>query len=511
MSGAATPEPLRGLPLALAATAVASASFMNTLDTTIAIVSVPTIAGNLAATPSQGSWVITSYGVCLAVILPLSGWITRRFGEVNTFTTSVLLFTATSWLCGIATSFNQLLLFRAMQGFAGGLLLPLSQSLLMRLFPVEKHGLALGIWALATMVAPVLGPVLGGFITDNWGWPWIFYINIPFGLLCTYLSWQLLRPYESLRLRQPVDGVGLVLLAVGVICFQLTMDRGHELDWLSATPIVVMLITSSVCFVLFLVWERDDPHPVVDLSLFRYRNFVVGTALNSIMYTTFIVSTVILPIWLQTGLGYTASWAGIMMSPTGLGPVLLMPLVGQYVSRWDARMAISLGGCILGLSFYLHTLISTQSPPWFFPLIRLCVGLTVPFAFMPILVVTLVGLPPDKLASATGVFNFVRMLSASLGTAVGITLWDERTIFHRSRLAEEIAVDSPQYHQAMDLLLSKLPGPEAALAALENSVAVQARTMAMNDLNYLCGVAVLGMIFLAWLLPGRSGAGEHRP
>jgi len=511
VNGTATPEPLRGLPLALAAFAVATASFMNTLDTTIAVVAVPTIAGNLAATPSQGSWVITSYGVCLAVILPLSGWITRRFGEVNTFTASVLMFTVTSWLCGIATGFNELLLFRAMQGIAGGLLLPLSQALLMRLFPLERRGMALGIWALATMVAPVLGPVLGGYITDSWGWPWIFYINIPFGLLCTWLSWSLLRPYESQRRRDPVDRFGLLLLTVGVICFQLTMDRGHELDWLSSTPIAVMLVTSGACFVLFLVWERDEAHPVVDLALFRHRNFLLGTVLMSVMFTVFMVSTVILPIWLQTALGYTATWAGIMMAPTSLAPVLLIPLVGQYVARWDPRVAISLGSAIYTLAFYLHTLVSTQSPPVYFPLIRICLGMIIPFAFMPVLVVSLAGLPHDKLASATGIFNFARMLSASLGVAIGITLWDERTIFHRSRLAEEVSADSPQYHQAMDLLLATLPDPGGALIALENTVSVQARTLAMNDLNYLCGLIALSMTLVAWLLPAREKTAEASP
>jgi len=504
VSEATAPEPLRGLPLALGAAAVASASFMNTLDTTIAVVSLPTISGNLAATPSQGSWVITSYGVCLAVILPLSGWITRRFGDVNTFMSSVLLFTATSWLCGMASSFNQLLLFRALQGLAGGLLLPLSQSLLMRLFPVEKHGMALGIWGMATTVAPVLGPLLGGYITDRWGWPWIFYINIPFGAICLYLSWSLLRPYQSLRRKDPVDGMGLLLLAVGVICFQVALDRGHELDWLSSRPIAIILGISVLCLVLFLAWERDEAHPVVDLSLFGHRNFTLGTVMISATYGTFMVSTVILPTWLQIGLGYTASWSGIMMSTSGLGPILLMPFIGQRMRQWDPRWPITIGVVIMTCAFYLHTWISTQAPPAYFPLLRFVIGISLPFIFMPILVISLVGLPPDKLASATGIFNFARMLSASLGTAIGVTLWDERTIYHRSRLVEEISADSPQYHQTMEVLLSGLPDPGATLAALDNAVTTQARTLAMNDLNLLCGLAVVAVAILAWMLPSRA-------
>jgi MFS transporter, DHA2 family, multidrug resistance protein len=502
------PPRLQGLPLALATLAVASASFMNTLDTTIAIVALPTISGNLSATPSQGSWVITTYGVCLAVILPLSGWITRRFGEVNTFTASVLLFTVASWLCGVSTSFNQLLLFRALQGFAGGLLLPLSQSLLMRLYPPEKHGLALGIWAVTTIAAPVVGPVLGGYITDGWGWPWIFYINIPIGVVCVYLSWSLLRPFESVIQRVPVDTIGLVLLVVGVICIQLVLDRGHELDWLSSKWITTMLVISILCFFLFLAWERDEAHPVVDLSLFGYRNFLFGTALNAILYMTFLVSTVIYPIWLQTSMGYTASWSGLMMAPTGLGPLILMPLIGHRLRQWDTRWVITFGVVILTLALYLHAQSSTQSPPWFFLSVRLFTGLAVPFAMMPLMVTTLVGLPADKLASATGIFNFVRMLSASLGTAAGVTLWDQRSIFHRSRLIEGLSADSTEYQQTLDLLLSRVTEHPSALAAIDHAVIIQARTLAMDDLNYLCAAAVLSVAVFAWILPAHASVDE---
>ncbi len=506
MSTAETEELARpqGLALVLATAAIASASFMNTLDTTIAVVSLPTIAGNLSATPSQGSWVITSYAVCLAVILPLSGWITRRFGQVNTFTVSVLLFTLTSWLCGLSHSFTQLLLCRALQGFAGGLLLPLSQSLLLRLYPPEKHGRALAIWGIATVAAPVLGPIMGGYITDHWGWPWIFYINIPFGCACVYLCWALLRPYESERLRVPVDRVGLILLLVGVICFQLVLDRGHELDWLSSTPIVVMLVTSILFLLLFLAWERDAAYPMVDLKLFAYRNFWVGTVLIAIVYGTFMASAVTFPIWLQTSQGYTASWSGLMMAPTGLGPLLLMPLVGERVRLWDSRWVVFLGMSIMAFAGYMHMQISTDSPAWQFLLVRFCMGLSLPFTFMPLMVVALAGLHPAKLAAAAGIFNFARMLAGSMGTAIGVTLWDERAIYHRSRLAESLSEDSPLYRQTVALLSSRLPDPDSALAAVESAVRIQARTLALNDLNFLCAVALISTAALAWLLPASS-------
>ncbi len=495
---------LRGLPLALATLAVAMASFMNILDTTIAIVALPTISGNLAATPSQGSWVITVYSVCLAVILPLSGWITRRYGEVRVFIIAVVLFSLTSWLCAIATSFNELLLFRALQGFSGGLLLPLSQALLLRIYPPEKHGLALGIWGITSAVAPVLGPLIGGYITDNFGWPWIFLINTPVGLFCAVVCWNLLRRFESETRREPVDIIGLVLLMVGVICFQLALDRGHELDWLDSTQITVMLVVSVICFFVFLAWESGEAHPVVDLSLFTHRNFVTGTLLISVFFLCYVTATVLYPIWLQTTMGYTATWAGLVMAPFGLAPLILMPVIGQRMRQWDARPTVMFGIAIFALAFYLQSLTSTETSAGFVAAVRLMMGAAMPFVWMPLMILTLVGLPAEKMASATGIFNFVRMLASSLGTAAGVTLWDDRTIFHHSRIAESIAVDSPQYQQTSELLAQRLPEPDAVMAALEQAVYVQARTLALDEIFYVSALIVLPLALVAWLLPAHS-------
>jgi DHA2 family multidrug resistance protein len=499
---------LHGLPLVITTLAVALASFMNILDTTIAIVALPTISGNLGATTSQGTWIITSYSVCLAVVLPLSGWITRRFGQVHTFCAAVLLFSAMSWLCAIATSFNELLLFRGLQGFSGGLLLPLSQSLLLRMYPPEKHGLALGIWGITSAVAPVLGPVLGGYITDNFGWPWIFLINIPIGIFSAYICWKTMRRFESETHREPVDFVGLFLLVVGVICFQLALDRGHELDWLASTQITVMLVISILFFFLFLAWERGATHPVVDLSLFAHRNFVIGTLLISVIYICFILATMLYPIWLQTVMGYTATWAGVVMAPFGLVPIILMPLIGQRLRKWDARPTITIGIFIFVVAFYLHAQTSTESTATYIASVRLLMGAAMPFAWMPLMLLALTGLPADKMASATGIFNFVRMLASSLGMAAGVTLWDHRTILHRSQLAENISPDSAQYQQTMELLSQRLPDSQSALAALDQAVTAQARTLALDDIFYLSAAIMLPLAFIAWLLPAHASNEE---
>ncbi|MEH6637332.1 MAG: DHA2 family efflux MFS transporter permease subunit [Halioglobus sp.] len=495
---------LKGLHLALASLAIAMAGFMNVLDTTIAIVALPTISGNLGATPSQGSWIITIYGVCLAVILPLSGWITRRYGEVRTFCIAVLLFSLSSWLCAIATSFDQLLLFRALQGLSGGLLLPLSQSLLLRIWPPEKHGLALAIWGITSAVAPVVGPMVGGYITDNFGWPWIFLINLPIGAAAAYVCWTLMRHLETDKHREPVDFVGLVLLVVGVICFQLVLDRGHELDWLASTQIRVMLVISVLFFFLFVAWERDEPHPVVDLSLFTYRNFVTGTAMVSVIYVCFVLATVLYPIWLQTAMGYTATWAGIVMAPFGIAPIVIMPLLGQRMRQWDARPTVTFGVFIFVIAFWAHAQTSTDTTAEYIAATRLLMGAAMAFAWMPLMMLALVGLPPEKMASATGIFNFVRMLASSMGTALGVTLWNERTIYHHSQLAETISPDAPQYQQTMEMLSARLPESESALAALDRAVNVQASTLALNDVFYLSAAIILPLALLAWLLPAHG-------
>lgn len=492
MQGTSVTSPqLHGFPLALATFAVAIAAFMNVLDTTIAVVALPTISGNLAATPSQGSWVITIYGVCLAVVLPLSGWITRRYGLVHTFCVAVLLFTFTSWTCAAASSFNQLLLFRGLQGLAGGLLLPLSQSLLMRIYPPDRVGVALSVWGLASAVAPVVGPLLGGYLTDVAGWPWIFYVNIPFGIFSAYVCWSLLRPYESETRNEPVDYIGLILLMVGVISGQLLLDRGHELDWLASTEVRVLAVLAVSCLLMFLVWERDEPYPIVDLSLFRHSHFVVGTSLISIFYTSFVVSGVIIPIWTQTVLGYTARWSGIVMSTTSLLPLLLMPILGARLRNYDPRPMVFFGGIIGACAMLLHAYSNTDVSASHIALVRFSTGLCMPFLWMPLMMLCMDGLPPDKVTTASGLFNFMRMAASSFGTALAVTLWDERAIFHHAHLVETAARDLPATTEFMQSLIEVTGSAQSALQALDTIVGRQARTLGLIDVYYVCAAAIL--------------------
>ena len=503
-----TEQPFTGAVLALVTVGVSLAAFMNTLDSTIAVVALPAISGSLSATPSQGSWVLTIYSVCLAVSLPLAGWLAQQFGQVRAFIWAVTLFTFCSWLCASATGFNEMLIYRALQGLSGGVLLPFSQSLLLRIYPPEKHGMALGIWGLSAAVAPVMGPVLGGFITDNLGWPWIFYINVPVGAICVGVSYSFLKDRETPTAKQPVDGVGLTTMVVGVICIQLALDRGHELDWL-ASPVVRTLFAVGLCAILFfLIWERDQAHPIVDLSLFRDRNFSLGAIMTGMFYGVFIVVAVIYPLWMQTVLGYTPGAAGWVMATTSLFPLLSMGLIGDKLRKQNLRWTVVIGVVAMACVIMAHGLMTIQVSSQYLTTIRFFVGFAMPFLWVPLQMITLSGVPPEKMASATGLSNFVRMLSSSLATALGITLWDERAIVHRADLVERVSV--AQYRDMLAASDRVSPaGTGGELELLELLINQQARTMAQQDV-YIVGAGILlSLALLAGFLPKKLSPGQR--
>jgi len=330
--------PLRGASLAIGAVALSLATFMNVLDTSIANVSIPAIAGDLGVSPDQGTWVITSFGVANAISLPLTGWLTRRYGQVRLFTWSITLFVAASFLCALAPTIGLLICFRVLQGAVAGPMIPLSQSLLISSFPRAKAGTALSVWAITTMVAPVVGPLLGGWITDNISWPWIFYINVPVGVAAGLATWIIYSKRETPTLRVPIDKLGLALLVVWVGALQVLLDKGKDLDWFNAPQIVVLAIVTMVGLFVFLVWELTERHPVVDLSLFRDRNFWTATLAMALAYGAFFGNAVLLPLWLQQYMGYTATLAGLVLAPVGVLAIVLTPLVGRAMRRIDPRM-----------------------------------------------------------------------------------------------------------------------------------------------------------------------------
>ena len=335
------PPPLEGGLRILGTLCVSLATFMNDIDTSIANVDIPAIAGDLGVSQNQGTWVITSLAVANAICVPLTGWLTQRYGQVRMFRTTTLLFVMASLLCGLAPSIEMLILFRVIQGAVAGPMIPLSQTILLASYPREKAGSALAMFSLTILVAPVVGPLLGGWITDNFSWPWIFFINVPLGLIAAAVTWIIFGSRESQRVMRPIDGVGLLLLVVWVGSLQLMLDKGKDLDWFQSGFIVALGVTSLLGFAMFLVWELTDEHPVVELRLFARRNFWTGTLSISLSYAAYFGSIVLLPLWLQQYLGYTATDAGMVLAPVGSLALVLTPVVGKTIHRVDPRLFAS--------------------------------------------------------------------------------------------------------------------------------------------------------------------------
>ncbi|MBC7378070.1 MAG: DHA2 family efflux MFS transporter permease subunit, partial [Burkholderiaceae bacterium] len=328
-----THPPLEGSARLWGTVALSAATFMNVLDTSIANVSLPAIAGDLGVSPNQGTWVITSFAVANAIAVPLTGWLSQRFGQVRLFVSSVILFVIASWMCGLAPNMTTLIAFRALQGFVAGPMIPLSQSLLLASYPRVLAGLAMAMWAMTTLIAPVMGPLLGGWITDNVSWPWIFYINIPVGIIAAITAWAIYKKRESATYKLPIDTVGLALLVLWIAAMQIMLDLGKENDWFHSPLIITLAVVAVVGFAFFLIWELTDKHPVVELRLFARRNFWAGTLAVSIGYGLFFGNVVLLPLWLQQWMGYTSTDAGMVMAPVGLLALVLSPYVGKTISR----------------------------------------------------------------------------------------------------------------------------------------------------------------------------------
>ena len=449
--GAALP-PLTGGALGLTAFALALGTFMQVLDSTIANVSLPTIAGNLGVSSDQGTWVITSFAVANGVAVPLTGWLMGRYGVVRTFCVSVLLFTAASFLCGIAWSLGSLVGFRILQGAVSGPMIPGSQALLISIFPSDKRATALGVWSITTLVGPIAGPLLGGYISDNYHWSWIFLINVPVGLFCAFISYRALKSRETPTRDRPIDTVGLGLLVVWVGALQVMLDLGKNQDWFNSTTVVVSAITAVVGFIAWLIWELTDEHPAIDLSLFKSRNFLLGTIAFCLGYAVFFGNTLLMPLWLQTQLGYTATWAGLVAAPSGVVAVVLTPFVARFSSKVDARWLATIAFVSFAASFYLRSEFTTYVSFWNLVVPTLVQGIAMSTFFVSLITVQLDGIPPERLPSATGISNFARITAGSFAASLVTTGWDRREALHQSRLAEGTTAYSAPFTQAMDSL-----------------------------------------------------------
>jgi DHA2 family multidrug resistance protein len=351
---------------------------------------------------------------------------------------------------------------------------------------------------MTTLIAPVAGPLLGGFISDNWSWPWIFYINLPVGALSAFVCWRALHAKETPTEKLPVDWAGLVLLVAWVGALQVMLDTGRDADWFASPWIVALAIVAAVGFVAFLIWQMYEEHPIIDLTLFRMRNFTVGTLITCIGYAVFFGNVVMLPLWLQTQLGYTASWAGIVQAPAGLVALVFAPLAGRMVTRMDARITACVSFVVMALAYYTRSLLNADAALGDFMLPMVLQGIGVAFFFVSVVTITLDGIPPQRMPAATSISNFLRIVAAAFSTSIATTLWDDRAALHQTRLAEASSVYDPRLQQAFAGLSDLGLSDQQSLGVIMRGVAQQAYTMSSLDYFYVTTWIALALAFLVW-------------
>lgn len=492
---------------------VALAAFMEVLDTSIANVALPYMAGNLGVSNDDSTWVLTTYLVSNAIVLPISGWLAVSFGRKRFFMTCLAIFTVSSLLCGFATSFGLLLLFRAMQGAGGGGLQPMAQAILADTFPPEKRGLAFALYGITAVVAPTIGPTLGGWITFNYSWRWIFFINLPVGIATLLLVFRLIDdpPYLS-RLKAAgvkLDYIGIAFLVLGVGALQVMLDRGQEDDWFGSQFILTLAIASGVCLVSLVIWEWFNKHPIIEVRLFKSFNYLSA---NVMMFTLGILlfsSLVLMPQFLQTLLGYTAELAGLVLSGGGLVLLIAMPIVGQLTTRFQARYIIAFGWLCLALGMYYSTqridlTISFVAASW----ARVAQVVGIGFLFVPITLAAYIGMPEEKSNAVAGMVNFMRNIGSSVGTSMVTTLIDRRSQYHQTILVSHARPGSQSFRNLLDsatqlFIHSGMSPPDAqkrAYASIYQLVQAQAATLAYIDTFMVLAVFSAIMFVLSFLL-----------
>lgn len=481
--------------LVLAAIGLCLATFMQVLDTTIANVALPTIAGNMGVSSDQGNWVITSFAVCNAIALPLTGWVARSIGETKLFLGSVVLFAISSFMCGTAQSMNELIFYRAVQGFCSGPLFPMAQTLMMAIFPRDKRTIALAIISMVTVVAPIVGPITGGWITDNYSWRWIFYINVPIAVIATIAVYIQLKDRPEQTVKTPVDYVGLGLLVVGVGALQILLDKGNNLDWFASHFIVALAAIATIALIAFVIWEITAEHPIVNLGLFRDRNFAVGTIALVFGYSAFFAINLILPQWLEQNMGYTAIWAGLAAAPMGIIPLLTSAAVGKYSPKFDMRVLVTISFIAISSSCFIRANFNTDVSFFYVALVQGYMGIGVVLFFMPLTTILLSNLKTSDLAEGAGLATFLRVLGSGFASSLSIWIWNRREIYHYAQLNENISAYNPNAQSYVD----QLGGfTQSALAHVSRLIEQQAMMMSTIDYFYFLGWLFIALLAIIW-------------
>ena len=501
--------------------AVMLGTFMEILDTTVVNVSIPHIAGNMGATVEEGTWVVTSYLVSNAIILPMSGWLANRFGRRRVLMTCVAGFTLTSLLCGMATSLESLIFFRVLQGLTGGGLQPLSQAVLLETFPPKKHGTAMAAFGLGIILAPILGPTLGGWITDNYTWRWIFYLNLPVGALSVMMISAFVRDpsYIGKHKSGDVDLWGIGFLALGFGMLQVVLDTGQRKDWFGSNQIRVWTALCVFGLIAMVIRELKARHPIVDLRILKDRTFSAGVFLMTMLGFVLYASLVLLPIFLQTLLGYPALQAGLALSPRGLGSLVMMPVVGQLTNRYDPRKIIFVGVLVGAWSMFSLSRLNLNAGYWdiFWP--QVIQGGAMAFLFIPLMAVSMSGIAKERMGNATSIYNLMRNIGGSFGIATMATFLARRNQVHQNQLVGHVT----SYDQQTGIMLhgmqswfqthgySAVDAAKKAMGAVYGMVQRQAAMLSFVEAFWVMGVIFLGMVPLLLLLRNARDLHPHTP
>ena len=501
--------------------AVMLATFMEILDTTVVNVSIPHIAGNMGATVEEGTWVVTSYLVSNAIILPMAGWLANRFGRRRILLTCVAGFTFTSLLCGMATSLEWLIFFRILQGLTGGGLQPLAQAVLLETFPPKRHGTAMAAFGLGIILAPILGPTLGGWITDNYSWRWIFYLNLPVGAFSVMMISAFVRDPHYIG-KHKIGGVdlwGIGFLALGFGMLQVVLDTGQRKDWFGSNQIRWWTVLCVSGLVALVIRELKARHPIVDLRALKDRTFSAGVFLMTMLGFVLYASLVLLPIFLQTLLGYPALQAGLALSPRGIGSLVMMPIAGQLTNRYDPRKLIGVGLLVGAWSMFSLSHLNLNTGYWdvFWP--QVIQGGAMAFLFIPLMAVSMSGIAKEKMGNATSIYNLMRNIGGSFGIATMTTFLARRNQLHQNQLVSRVTLFDPKMRTMLHGLQSwfqthgynAVDAAKKSLGAIYGMVQQQAAMLSFVEAFWIMGVVFLGMIPLLFLLRNARDLHPHTP
>jgi MFS transporter, DHA2 family, multidrug resistance protein len=485
----------------LIAIAALASAIMELVDTSAVNVSLPYIAGNLSASVDEATWVLTSYLVANAIILPLSGWLANYFGRRRLLMMSVTGFTVASILCGLAPSLQALVFFRVLQGAAGGCLQPTTRAIMLEAFPREERGHAMALWGVGIVIAPIVAPMLGGWLTTDYSWRWIFFINLPVSIVGLLLVWTYV--FDPPYIRRPstrIDTWGVILLAIGIAALQVVFDKGQEDDWFSSHFITTMAVIAAIGLISFTLWELHSPNPVVHFRLFRYRTFATGTSLSMVLFFALYGSIVLLPLFMQELLDFPAVTAGIWNSPRGIATMLMMPVAGYLISRrWDMRALLSGGLMVSGVGAFMFSYLNMSAGPWNFFWPQIVMGAGLSFMFVPLATITVDPIPQEEMGYATSLIALGRNLGAGIGISVFTAFVARREQFHQVRLAASMGTE----HGLPSLTLSAVQaylqrhGVIAAFAPHEAmEIIYRELVRSAQALSYLDGFRVMAVLLI---------------